>query len=92
MKNIGEKVISIFKEWFLKEYGILPDDAIERIEDLEELETQQADYIIHLEDKLARVEEELRWSKKDAGFYHSCALSGEVPKDGSQPSTLKEQT
>jgi len=77
-------------------------EAIDRIKELEATDVaacyaqsvyvKQQEEITALKAKLARVEEELRWSKKDAGFYHSCALSGEVPKDGSQPSALKEQT
>ena len=35
----------------------------------------------------ARLNTELKLSKKDAAFYKSCALSGEAPLPGSEPST-----
>jgi len=40
-----------------------------------------------LEAENARLNTELKLSKKDAAFYKSCALSGEAPLPGSAPST-----
>ena len=34
---------------------------------------------------------ELEAAKRDAAFYRSCALSGEVPKAGSEPSAILKQ-
>lgn len=34
---------------------------------------------------------ELDYAHKDACFYKSCALSGEVPREGAQPSSIAEK-
>jgi hypothetical protein len=36
--------------------------------------------------RITELEDLLMLAHKDIGFYKCCALSGEVPKDGSQPS------
>jgi len=33
--SLNDRVIQIFNEWFLKQHGLLPDQAIQRIEELE---------------------------------------------------------
>ena len=35
MSNIGETVIQLFNDWFLKQHGLLPQQAIDRINELE---------------------------------------------------------
>ena len=40
----------------------------------------------HCERLLESLQDELNDSEKDKAFYRCCALSGEIPQDGSEPS------
>ena len=55
------------------------------------LVTEAASKIDSLEKLLSEVERERDEAHEDACFYKSCALSGEVPAEGSQPSAKKEK-
>ena len=43
------------------------------------------------EEIIAELEAKLELAQKDAAFYRCCALSGEVPTDGSEPSAQESE-
>lgn len=48
------------------------------------------DRIAELEAENARLKAELEGARRDAAFYRSCAMSGEVPEPGSEPSAAMQ--
>lgn len=48
--------------------------------------TDLSEYAMQLQETLEKTRGELALTKADRAFYKTCALSGEVPKEGDEPS------
>jgi hypothetical protein len=55
VSDIQDTVIQIFNEWFLKQHGMLPDQAIRRVAELEERLTEKDKRIAELEGQVAEL-------------------------------------
>ena len=60
-------------------------------EDYPDIDEYEIAYVEGLERKLKTAEATITALEADIGFYKCCALSGEQPKDGSEPSALLKQ-
>ena len=98
--NLANVVLTVVEEWEKVQYGMCCADAVHKLDIAREelavlkeenrlakvcLEELQADCIFYsgVSDGL---QAQLNVIARDRSFYKSCALSGEVPKDGDEPS------
>ena len=65
-----------------------PKTDLKIISQAEDTLSNYAQSLSFVADYIEELEAELEEVRKDAAFYRCCALSGEVPEEGSQPSAL----
>ena len=74
------------------QHGQTREQLIDHIDELESALKQQkhaAEDHMWAARGVPRLKAQIKTLKQDVAFYKCCALSGEIPKDGSEPSALQ---